>query len=126
MNLVCSYAIMQPGTTILHTELEENVAKFVGKPAAIVFGMGYVTNSAVLPVMMGKVWTVASTGAIYDLSNTYTCIIRFDFVLICVTDYSHLQGGLIISDSLNHNSIVNGARGSGATIRVFQHNSKFV
>lgn len=36
----------------------------------------------------------------------------------------HLQGGLIISDSLNHNSIVNGARGSGATIRVFQHNSK--
>ena len=34
------------------------------------------------------------------------------------------QGGLIISDSLNHSSIVNGARGSGATIRVFQHNSK--
>lgn len=64
MNLVSSYAIMQPGTTILHTELEENVAKFVGKPAAIVFGMGYVTNSAVLPVLMGKVWTVASTRAI--------------------------------------------------------------
>lgn len=37
----------------------------------------------------------------------------------------YLQGGLIISDSLNHNSIVNGARGSGATVRVFQHNSKF-
>lgn len=37
---------------------------------------------------------------------------------------SLLQGGLIISDSLNHNSIVNGARGSGATVRVFQHNSK--
>ena len=36
------------------------------------------------------------------------------------------QGGLIISDSLNHNSIVNGARGSGASIRVFKHNSKFV
>ncbi|KAI3742926.1 hypothetical protein L1987_60625 [Smallanthus sonchifolius] len=32
------------------------------------------------------------------------------------------QGGLIVSDSLNHNSIVNGARGSGATIRVFRHN----
>ncbi|KAL6975905.1 serine palmitoyltransferase component [Sarracenia purpurea var. burkii] len=74
------------GTTILHTELEEIVAKFVGKPAAIVFGMGYLTNSAILPVLMGK-------------------------------------GGLIISDSLNHNSIVNGARGSGATIRVFQHNT---
>ncbi|KAJ6375317.1 hypothetical protein OIU77_000320 [Salix suchowensis] len=58
----------------------------LGKPAAIVFGMGYVTNSAILPVLIGK-------------------------------------GGLIISDSLNHNSIVNGARGSGATVRVFQHNT---
>ncbi|EOY22596.1 Long chain base2 isoform 1 [Theobroma cacao] len=74
------------GTTTVHKELEECVANFVGKPAAIVFGMGYVTNSAILPVLMGK-------------------------------------GGLIISDSLNHNSIVNGARGSGATIRVFQHNT---
>lgn len=35
-----------------------------------------------------------------------------------------MQGGLIISDSLNHSSIINGARGSGATVRVFQHNSK--
>ena len=43
------------GTTALHLELEECVAKFVGKPAAIVFGMGYVTNSAILPVLMGKV-----------------------------------------------------------------------
>ncbi|RVX17924.1 Long chain base biosynthesis protein 2a [Vitis vinifera] len=73
------------GTTTLHKEVEECVANFVGKPAAIVFGMGYVTNSAILPVLIGK-------------------------------------GGLIISDSLNHNSIVNGARGSGATVRVFQHN----
>ncbi|KAM1272063.1 hypothetical protein ACFX13_033754 [Malus domestica] len=74
------------GTTDLHNELEECVANFVGKPAAIVFGMGYVTNSAILPVLMGK-------------------------------------GGLIVSDSLNHNSIVNGARGSGARVCVFQHNS---
>uniref|UniRef100_A0A2N9EH00 Aminotransferase class I/classII large domain-containing protein n=1 Tax=Fagus sylvatica TaxID=28930 RepID=A0A2N9EH00_FAGSY len=74
------------GTTVLHEKLEKYVANFVGKPAAIVFGMGYVTNSAILPVLMGK-------------------------------------GGLIISDSLNHNSIVNGARGSGATVRVFQHNT---
>jgi len=41
----------------LHTELEECVANFVQKPAAIVFGMGYVTNSAILPVLMGKVCT---------------------------------------------------------------------
>nr|XP_043608271.1 long chain base biosynthesis protein 2a-like [Erigeron canadensis] len=74
------------GTTTLHSELEEIVAEFVGKPAALVFGMGYVTNSAILPVLIGK-------------------------------------GGLIVSDSLNHNSIVNGARGSGAKVIVFQHNS---
>ncbi|KAG9139233.1 hypothetical protein Leryth_011244 [Lithospermum erythrorhizon] len=74
------------GTTSIHMDLDECVAKFVKKPAALVFGMGYVTNSAILPVLIGK-------------------------------------GGLIISDSLNHNSIVNGARGSGATVRVFQHNT---
>ncbi|KAM7254003.1 hypothetical protein ACFE04_027371 [Oxalis oulophora] len=81
----CSTRV-EGGTTALHNELEECVAKFVGKPAAIVFGMGYVTNSAILPVLIGK-------------------------------------KGLIISDSLNHNSIVNGSRGSGATVRVFQHNT---
>jgi serine palmitoyltransferase len=70
----------------VHAELEECVTRFVGKPAAVVFGMGYATNSAIIPVLIGK-------------------------------------GGLIISDSLNHSSIVNGARGSGATIRVFQHNT---
>lgn len=74
------------GTTTLHSELEECVAKFVGKPAALVTGMGYVTNSAIIPALIGK-------------------------------------GGLIISDSLNHSSIVNGARGSGATVCVFQHNT---
>ncbi|KQJ88450.1 long chain base biosynthesis protein 2a [Brachypodium distachyon] len=74
------------GTTELHAELETLVARFVGKPAALLFGMGYATNSAIIPCLIGK-------------------------------------GGLIISDSLNHNSIVNGARGSGATVRVFQHNS---
>ncbi|KAF3337136.1 long chain base biosynthesis protein 2a [Carex littledalei] len=74
------------GTTKLHTELEKLVARFVGKPAAIVFGMGYATNSAIIPALISK-------------------------------------GDLIISDSLNHNSIVNGARGSGAAVQVFQHNN---
>ncbi|KAL0014638.1 hypothetical protein SO802_001707 [Lithocarpus litseifolius] len=58
------------GTTVLHKGLKKQVANFLGKQDAIVFGMGYVTNSAILPVLIGK-------------------------------------GGLIISDSLNHNSIVN-------------------
>lgn len=36
-----------------------------------------------------------------------------------------LQGSLILSDELNHASLVLGARLSGATIRVFKHNSEW-
>jgi serine palmitoyltransferase len=74
------------GTTVLHQELEELIARFVGKPAAMVYGMGFATNSTTLPALIGK-------------------------------------GGLIISDSLNHSSIVAGARASGSRITVFQHNT---
>jgi len=73
------------GTTSLHKELETLVARYVGKPAAMVYGMGFATNSTTLPALIG-------------------------------------QGGLIVSDSLNHSSIVSGARGSGAKVKVFQHN----
>jgi serine palmitoyltransferase len=74
------------GTTRLHADLEELVARFVGKDAAMVFGMGFGTNSTAIPAMMGK-------------------------------------GSLIISDSMNHSSIVCGARASGAKVKVFKHNS---
>lgn len=37
-----------------------------------------------------------------------------------------LQGCLILSDELNHASLVLGARLSGSTIRVFKHNSESV
>jgi serine palmitoyltransferase len=73
------------GTTAVHIELEKKVAEFVGKPAAIIFGMGYETNSTAIPSLVGK-------------------------------------GGLIISDSLNHASLVTGCRASGAKITVFRHN----
>mmetsp|Transcript_64386 Transcript_64386/g.151603 ORF Transcript_64386/g.151603 Transcript_64386/m.151603 type:complete len:663 (+) Transcript_64386:318-2306(+) len=73
------------GTTDAHKELEARVAEFVGKPAALIFGMGFATNSTVLPTLVGS-------------------------------------GGLILSDELNHSSIVVGARGSAARIQVFKHN----
>lgn len=98
----------------MHNELEECVANFVGKPAAIVFGMGYVTNSAILPVLMGK---VSVFSFLFQTSSSIS--------ISLISYHFDLQGGLIVSDSLNHNSIVNGARGSGASICVFQHNSKF-
>jgi serine palmitoyltransferase len=43
------------GTNVLHLELEELIAKFVGKPAAMVYGMGFATNSSTIPVLVGKV-----------------------------------------------------------------------
>lgn len=36
------------------------------------------------------------------------------------------QGCLILSDELNHTSLILGARLSGATIRVFKHNSEYI
>lgn len=73
------------GYTALHAALEESVAAFVGKEAAIVFNMGFATNALGLPCLGGK-------------------------------------GTLLISDNLNHNSIVTGARASGAVVRVYKHN----
>jgi len=37
----------------------------------------------------------------------------------------YVQGCLILSDELNHASLVLGARLSGAVIRVFKHNSQY-
>ena len=69
------------GTTPVHVALEEELAAFLGKPAALTFGMGFATNSVGIPALVGK-------------------------------------GCLIISDALNHSSIVAGARGSGSKVKV--------
>lgn len=42
------------GTSDLVLEVEREVAKFVGKPAAMVFSMGFVTNSGSFPAMVSK------------------------------------------------------------------------
>ena len=73
------------GYNPLIKEVEETTAKYVGKEAAVVVGMGFATNSTVIPAICGK-------------------------------------GDLIVSDALNHNSIVEGARLSGAKVRAFKHN----
>ncbi|XP_069464435.1 serine palmitoyltransferase 3-like [Ambystoma mexicanum] len=82
---VCSTR-QEMGNLDKHKELEELVAQFVGMDAAMVFGMGFATNSMNIPALVGK-------------------------------------GCLILSDELNHTSLILGARLSGATIRVFKHNN---
>ncbi len=57
------------------------VAKYLGVEAAITYGMGFATNSATIPALVGK-------------------------------------GDLVISDALNHSSIVAGVRTSGAKVKV--------
>uniref|UniRef100_A0A1A8FKA8 serine C-palmitoyltransferase n=1 Tax=Nothobranchius korthausae TaxID=1143690 RepID=A0A1A8FKA8_9TELE len=69
-----------------HEEMEKLVAEFLGVESAMVFGMGFATNSMNIPALSGK-------------------------------------GCLILSDELNHASLVLGARLSCSTIRVFKHNN---
>lgn len=76
---------MEAGTSILHDKVEKLVAEFIGKEASMVVNMGFNTNAATIPTLMGR-------------------------------------GDLIVSDELNHTSIVNGARTSGSAIRCFRHN----
>ena len=98
-------------------DLEEAIARFVGKPAALVIGMGYATNSTIIPAMCG--------GKVYICRRV---IMRWLILLIgsfaCLTCLPSAlrKGTLIISDTLNHASIVCGSRDSGAKIRVFKHN----
>ena len=73
------------GTTVLHREVEELVARFLGKEASLALNMGFNTNVTTIPALVGR-------------------------------------GDLVISDELNHTSIVNGARASGSSIRIFKHN----
>lgn len=74
------------GNLDIHEDMENLVARFLGVESAMVFGMGFATNSMNIPALTGK-------------------------------------GCLILSDELNHASLVLGARLSGSTIRVFKHNN---
>lgn len=82
----CCSTRSQFGNTGIVRELERNIARFVGKEDAVVFGMGFATNSTNMKCLVSK-----------------SC--------------------LILSDKFNHTSLIIGARLTGATIRVFKHNS---
>ncbi len=72
------------GTTILHTKLEETLARFKRVEATISFQSGFNSNLATIPSLVGK-------------------------------------EDLIFSDELNHASIIDGCRLSGAPIIRFEH-----
>jgi 8-amino-7-oxononanoate synthase len=72
------------GTTELHRELEEQIARFKGSEAALVLSTGYMANIGLLATLVG-------------------------------------EGDLILSDELNHASIVDGCRLSRAEVWVYRH-----
>lgn len=72
------------GNMILHETLENEISRFKGKEAALVFPTGYMAN----------------LGAISSLVS---------------------NGDLVICDKLNHASIIDGCRLSGADLRVYAH-----
>lgn len=47
--------LYQTGTLDIHKKLEYLVAEFIGKPAALCFGMGFATNSTNIPALVKKV-----------------------------------------------------------------------
>jgi glycine C-acetyltransferase/8-amino-7-oxononanoate synthase len=67
-----------------YRQLEDNLARFKNKEAAIVFGSGYAANVGTITALVG-------------------------------------EGDVVILDKLDHASIIDGARQSGATIRVYPH-----
>lgn len=47
-------ARLTTGTTSLHMELEESLARFKGREAAIVFNTGFAANSGIIPALCGE------------------------------------------------------------------------
>ena len=87
----CSGSRFMNGTLKLHEELEERLAQFVGKPAALCFTTGYQTNLGVISALIGN-------------------------------------GDHIITDKLNHASIMDGifmslGMSRGVNVHRFKHNN---
>ncbi|MCQ4161957.1 5-aminolevulinate synthase [Roseomonas sp. GC11] len=75
------------GTSPLHTGLEAELADWHGKPAALLFGSGYMANQAALSTLL-----------------------------------TALPGMEVFSDAMNHASMIDGMRRSGAKRHIWRHN----
>ncbi|KAL0830956.1 hypothetical protein ABMA28_001851 [Loxostege sticticalis] len=72
------------GTTRLHHELEETTAQFLGVEAAIVFGMGFATNTLSLPGLLGP-----GTLALSDENNHASLILGLRLARATVRVFRH-------------------------------------
>lgn len=92
------------GTLKAHRDLERLIAQFLRVEDSIVFGMGFATNALNIPALL------LSNSDFSDNNNEE------------VKSSRSAKQSLIISDELNHTSLILGARLSGATIKTFKHN----
>lgn len=72
------------GDTPLHRELERTTARFLGVEAAVVFGMGFATNSLVLPGLLGPGSLVLS-----DENNHASLILGLRLARVTVRVFRH-------------------------------------
>ncbi|HAS54322.1 MAG TPA: 8-amino-7-oxononanoate synthase [Nitrospiraceae bacterium] len=72
------------GSSPLHEELEQTLARFKGTEAALLFNSGYAANTGIIPALAS-------------------------------------EGDAILSDGLNHASIIDGCRLSRAEVHVYSH-----
>ena len=84
------------GTLDTHTELEKKLADFFGYESSITFSSGFLANVGVIRMLVDPF--------------PYTKLL------------SHGQEGVIISDELNHASVVDGIRLSKAERKIYKHN----
>jgi 8-amino-7-oxononanoate synthase len=82
------------GTFDAHTKAEETIAKFKHAEAAIMYNTGYMAN----------------VGAITAITKVFS-----------LNPLDQLRSTLVISDELNHASIIDGCRLSKARVEVYRH-----
>ncbi|XP_068183118.1 serine palmitoyltransferase 3 isoform X4 [Antennarius striatus] len=111
---VCSTR-QEIGNLSIHEDLELLVAEFLGVESSMTYGMGFATNSMNIPALVGKGQAAPE--------QAYLCKQSFIGVTATGSPGTKPRGCLILSDELNHTSLILGARLSGATIRVFKHNN---
>jgi len=89
------------GNLDIHLKLEEAIAKFKHKEAAITFVAGYMVNSGCIPAIVNVV----------DLS-----------LLSIIKKKKSKPDTIVFSDQYNHASIVTGIKLSGAEKEIYNHN----
>jgi 8-amino-7-oxononanoate synthase len=89
------------GTTMLHAELEAQLAEFTGAAAALVFSSGYLANLTVITALVAALGSPAGVRGQAALGGT--------------------AGVLVVSDARNHASLVDACRLSRARVVVTPH-----